>query len=114
VIAERYARGETMATLASQFSVGKATVWRPTIRRTIRDCPAQARALRDQIGDVVTPADMKNNLPTLAVHLIAGISVPVLLVYSVKAFPANTVESVAPLIIIGGMALIVWLRHLQD
>jgi DNA invertase Pin-like site-specific DNA recombinase len=28
MIAERYARGETMAALASEFSVGEATVWR--------------------------------------------------------------------------------------
>jgi hypothetical protein len=28
LIAERYARGETMAALASEFSVGEATVWR--------------------------------------------------------------------------------------
>jgi DNA-binding MurR/RpiR family transcriptional regulator len=28
VIAERYAKGETMAALASEFGVGEATVWR--------------------------------------------------------------------------------------
>ena len=28
LIAERYAKGETMAALASEFGVGEATVWR--------------------------------------------------------------------------------------
>jgi DNA-directed RNA polymerase specialized sigma24 family protein len=28
IIVERYARGETMAALASEFGVGEATVWR--------------------------------------------------------------------------------------
>jgi hypothetical protein len=28
MIAERYAKGETMAALASEFGVGEATVWR--------------------------------------------------------------------------------------
>jgi hypothetical protein len=28
MIAERYAKGETLAALASEFGVGEATVWR--------------------------------------------------------------------------------------
>jgi transcriptional regulator with XRE-family HTH domain len=28
MLAERYAKGETMAALASEFGVGEATVWR--------------------------------------------------------------------------------------
>ena len=39
MIAERYASGETMATLASEFSVGEATVWRALRRRP--PCEAQ-------------------------------------------------------------------------
>jgi DNA invertase Pin-like site-specific DNA recombinase len=39
MIAERYAQGETMAALASAFSVGEATVW-----RALRGEPAQAAA----------------------------------------------------------------------